>query len=143
MKAKYIMSRDVAVAHLDTPLQEALELLRQRHISGLPVIDEEQRVVGVFSQTDALNKSGDKLRHFMTSPAVAVDEETSIKDIAALMAAKDINRVPILRNGRLVGIVSRADVVRYLATQHAWVKVEANVTSYTTSCSLPRPSETR
>lgn len=139
MNARYIMSRDVVTGRLDMALEEALDLLRQRHISGLPVIDEEGHVVGVFSQTDALNRSGDKLSQLMTSPAVTVDEDTSIKDIAALMAAKDINRVPVVRQGRLVGIVSRADVVRYLATQHAWVKVEASVTPFTSSCDLPDP----
>jgi len=60
----------------------------------------------------------------MTSPAVVVGEEAGIEEVAALMAAKDINRLPVVRNCQLVGIISRADIVRYVATRHAWHWIE-------------------
>lgn len=126
MRVKYIMTRDVIIGRQDTSLDGARELLRQGHISGLPVVDEGNRVVGVFSQTDALTKVGHTIGEIMTSPAVTVDENASIQEVAALMAAKDINRIPVLRQGTLVGIISRADVVRYVATHHAWVDLESS-----------------
>ncbi len=130
MKVKYVMTRNVIAGRVDTSVEDAKELLRAHHISGLPVLDAQGTVVGVFSQTDALCKPGHQLGDMMTSPAVTVDEEASIRDAAALMAAKDINRVPVVSQGRLVGIISRADVVRYVATHHAWDKVERTVGRY-------------
>ena len=124
MKVKHIMTRDVIAGRPELSVEEARELMCRHHISGLPVIDAEGNVVGVFSQTDALTKEGRRVSDLITSPAVTVDEEAGIKEVAALMAARDINRVPALREGRLTGIISRADVVRYVATSHAWVELE-------------------
>lgn len=120
MKVMYLMTRTVVTGHPGMSVEEARALMRQHHISGLPIVDEEARVVGVFSQTDALVKDGRYVRELMTTPAVTVEEDTAIKEAAALMAAKDINRLPVLRQGQLVGVVSRADIVRYVATHHAW-----------------------
>lgn len=130
MRVKYVMTRNVVAGRVDTSVEDAKELLRLHHISGLPVLDADGVVVGVFSQTDALHRVGHLLGDLMTSPAVTVDEETSIRDVAAIMAAKDINRVPVVSQGRLVGIISRADVVRYVATHHAWDKAERHTGRY-------------
>lgn len=121
MKVMYIMTRDVIAGRPDMSVEEAKELMRKHHVSGLPVIDEEACVVGVFSQTDALAKDGHYVKDLMTSPAVTLEDTAPIKEAAALMAAKDINRIPVLRQGRLAGVVSRADIVRYVATHHAWI----------------------
>ncbi len=121
MKVMYIMTRAVITGHPDMPVEEAKELMREHHISGLPVVDEDACVVGVFSQTDALTKDGLCVRDLMTAPAVTLEETTSIREAAALMAAKDINRIPVLRLGQLVGVVSRADIIRYVATHQAWM----------------------
>ncbi|MBI4316940.1 MAG: CBS domain-containing protein [Chloroflexi bacterium] len=125
MRVKHIMNREVIVGRPEMLVEEANELMQQHHISGLPVVDEEGSVLGVFSQTDALIKAGQCIGDSMTSPAVTLDQEAGIKEAAALMAAKDINRLPVLRQGRLVGLVSRADIVRYVATHHAWVEPRA------------------
>ncbi len=125
MRVMYIMTRHVIIARPDMSVEEAKELMQQYHVSGLPVVNEDTRVVGVFSQTDALRKDGRYVRELMTSPAVMVEEGTTIKEAAAIMAAKDINRLPVLRQGHLVGVVSRADIVRYVATHHAWVEPAA------------------
>jgi len=121
----YIMTRHVIIARPDMSVEEAKELMQQNHVSGLPVVSEDARVVGVFSQTDVLGKDGRYVRELMTTPAVMVEEGTTIKEAAALMAAKDINRLPVMRQGHLVGVVSRADIVRYVATHHAWAESAA------------------
>lgn len=121
MKVMYIMTREVITGRPGMPVGEAKELMRRHHISGLPIVDEKACVVGVFSQTDALTKDGLYVRDLMTTPAVTLEEVAPIKEAAALMAAKDINRIPVVRQGQLVGVVSRADVVRYVATHYAWI----------------------
>lgn len=122
MKVMYFMTRDVIVGRPDMSVEEAKELMRQHHVSGLPIVDENACVVGVFSQTDALKKKdGRYVRDLMTTPAVTLEEVAPVNEAAALMAAKDINRIPVLRQGKLVGVVSRADIVRYVATHHAWI----------------------
>ncbi len=120
MKAKHIMNRHVVTARPEMSIGEATQLLVARHISGMPVVDEQGRVVGVFSTTDAISRAGEKVGEVMTTPAIWVDDDCSIEEVATLLAAKDINRVPVLHEGRLVGIISRADIVRYVATKWAW-----------------------
>ncbi len=124
MKARLIMTRDVVVANADTSVREAKDLLRRHNISGLPVVDEQRRVIGVFSCSDLLKRKGDRVGELMTSPAITVDEDAGIEEVAALMATNDVNRIPVVRQGRLVGIIARADIVRYVATRHAWLEVE-------------------
>ena len=120
MKAKHLMSKQVVTAHPTMTVVTVTAILVANHISGLPVVDEDRVVVGVFSTTDALARSGDRMSDVTTSPAITVDQECPIEEVAALLAVKDINRVPVLSEGRLVGIISRADIVRYVATKWAW-----------------------
>ena len=124
MKAKIIMTQDVVVAHPDMSLHEAKDLLRRHNITGLPVVDDQRRVLGVLSCSDLVKKKGDRVRQLMTSPAITVDEDATVEEVAALMATNDVNQIPVLRQGRLVGIIARADIVRYVAARHAWLEIE-------------------
>ncbi len=121
MKVMYIMTREVITCPPDMSVDDAKALMRRHHISGLPVVDEKGYVQGIFSQTDALNEEGQIVSDLMTTMVVSIEEMAPIKEAAALMAAKDINRLPVLRDGLLVGVISRSDVVRYVATHHAWL----------------------
>ena len=135
--AREIMTRDVVRVQVDTPLQEAAELLAQRGISGAPVVNDEGRVVGVISEKDflrglapgvssfmgvvadclregcqALALRERKVADLMTSPAITVMEETPVLEIARIFNEKDINRAPVLDSqGRLAGLVSRGDLL--------------------------------
>lgn len=122
MKAMHVMTRLVVTATPKMSVNDAAELLTEYHISGLPVVDAEGRVVGIFSSTDALGKRGEFVSEVMTCPAITVEPETCVEELATLLAAKNINRLPVVQGGRLVGIVCRADLVRYLATRRAWAE---------------------
>lgn len=144
MTAKDIMTTNVLSVKGDTPISEIATLLLGRHISGAPVVDAEGRVVGIvtegdlirradgqrrrswwltlFSAADAMAREfvkshGLKARDVMTPKVITVTEDTPLADIARLLEEKRVKRVPVVRDGRLVGIVSRADVLRALAAR--------------------------
>jgi CBS domain-containing protein len=129
------MTRDVVTVSPQTPLKEAAELLAQHRISGLPVVDEGS-VVGVLSEADIVARStGSResrslIREFlsthdpdpemeatsageaMTSPAVTIGPERQVAEAARVMVERGVNRLPVVDGSQLVGIVTRADLVR-------------------------------
>jgi len=141
VKAGDVMVTEVVSVTRKTPLDQVAAVMARHGISGVPVVEEGERVVGVISEKDFLTRMGEQdtetfmgvvaeclkglgcvavsirgqnAEDIMTSPAVTVNEETSIREIANLLTEKNINRVPVInRKGRLVGIISRADIVRH------------------------------
>ena len=115
MTAKEIMTSDVVSVNPAMTVKEAARLLTRQQISGAPVIDGRGRIVGIVSETDIVLRRGARVKDIMSKTVSCVAEETSIADIAAAMAAEKISRVPVLRGEKLVGIVSRADLVAAVA----------------------------
>jgi len=103
-----IMTRDVVTVRRDLTTEEFAALLSFHNVSGMPVLDEADTVIG---------KRGATVGEIMTPEVVAVAQATPIERIAALMAEKKIKRVPVIADGALVGMVSRADIVRALAAR--------------------------
>lgn len=148
MKARDVMTRDVAAATPDTPVRKIAALLLQRGISAMPIVDESGVPVGMVSEGDlvgrgererearrdwwlallaegtelnadflaGLRRPEAKAREVMSAPVVTVEEDTDPRDIARLLTRYRIKRVPVVRDGHIVGIVSRADLLRALAT---------------------------
>jgi CBS domain-containing protein len=112
-----IMTRDVLTARRDLPTEEFAALLAFHNVSGMPVLDEAGTVIGIVSEADVIGKRGATVGEIMTPEVVAVAQATPIERIAALMAEKRIKRVPVIEDGALVGMVSRADIVRALAAR--------------------------
>jgi CBS domain-containing protein len=112
-----IMTRDVLTARRDLPTDELAALLVFHNVSGMPVLDEAGTVIGIVSEADVIGKRGATVGEIMTPEVVAVAEDTPIEQIAALMAERKIKRVPVIADGALVGMVSRADIVRALAAR--------------------------
>jgi len=146
MQAQDVMTTAVATIGADATVREAARLMLARRVSALPVTDSKARVVGIVSEGDLIRRSelgtdtprswwlrllgedaardymkmhGASVGDVMTSPAVSVRRTTSLKEIAHLLEKHRIKRVPVLEGARLVGIVSRADLVRQLATAPA------------------------
>lgn len=144
MTAKDVMSREVLTVCEDTPLLEIATLLATNHISGLPVLDERERVVGIVSAADLIDEhkrerriprvalyglfpipedllaeaygggKGLTARDVMTRKVATASEQTALHELADVMVTRHINRVPIVRDGKLVGIVCRGDLIRSL-----------------------------
>jgi len=115
MVAKDIMTRDVITASPALSIKELAQLLIKNQISGVPVADEQGNIIGLVSEADIIGKKGKQVQAIMSQQVHSVTEETSVEEIARLMTTHRIKRVPVMNGGRLVGIVSRADIVNTIA----------------------------
>ncbi len=114
--AKDIMTKRVVTVSPCTSVKELSEILAKKRISGVPVVDEQKRVVGIVTEADILAKPGAKtVEEIMTKRVISVTPDTPVEEIAKLLAKKKIKRVPVIAEGKLVGIVSRADIVKAYA----------------------------
>jgi CBS domain-containing protein len=115
MVAKDIMTRDVITASPALSVKELAMLLIKNQISGVPVADEHGKIVGLVSEADIIAKKGKQVQAIMSQQIVSVAEDASVEEIAQLMTTHRIKRVPVMNHGKLVGIVSRADIVNSIA----------------------------
>lgn len=113
-----IMTRDVISVRSDTPIYEALNLLAQNKISGIPVVNGQEKVIGVLSEKDVLKILVDmKLEvkstvdQYMSRDVICFTEDDSAIDVCKFFIRSHIRRVPITKDNKLVGIVSRADII--------------------------------
>ena len=144
MLARDVMTTPVLAVSPDTDVQAVAALLLECRISAVPVVDDDGRVQGIVSEGDLINRDDAGTRHrrswwlemlqgeearareflrargrraedVMTREVVAADEDTPLPDIAALLEKHHVKRVPVLREGKLVGIVSRANLLQGFA----------------------------
>ena len=145
MRAHQIMTRSVVTVTPDTNIAEAANLMLQRHVSGLPVVDAAGSLVGIVSEGDFLRRGeigtqrkrgrflkfilgpgksasdfvhehGRKVSEIMTPEPLTIGEGTPLETIVALMEKNHVKRLPVLRDDRLVGIVSRANLLQAVAS---------------------------
>lgn len=107
-----IMTTDVVTVRPDATVDEVARLLFTHKITGMPVVDKRGTVIGIVSEFDVISKSGRTADDIMSREVISVNEETPAEEVAHILSSRRVRRVPVLRNGRLAGIVSRADLVR-------------------------------
>jgi len=149
MKARDVMTTNVASVKPETPMRQIAQLLLERGISAVPVVDVAGVPIGMVSEGDLIGRDDanrdtrrdwwlellaegetlnadflaslrtpDRLaRDIMVHPVITADEETDVSEIARLLTAHRIKRVPVVRYGRIIGIVSRADLLRAIAAE--------------------------
>ena len=125
MIARDIMTTKVCTIRPEASAQEAAQLLTQKRISGLPVVNPDGRIIGIVTEADIIskvNREGLRVADIMSHEVITVDEETSVSEIASLLSRRQIKRVPVVHNGMLVGIVSRADIVHAVAQGHLIIR---------------------
>lgn len=118
MIARDIMTRKVCSISPEASVQEIAQLLSRERISGAPVVDSDGKIIGIITEADIIgkvNREGMRVSDIMSQEIISVDEETPVGEIAALLNARKIKRVPVVRDGKVVGIVSRADIVNAVA----------------------------
>jgi CBS domain-containing protein len=145
MRAIDVMVHDVVTVRPDTAVADATKLLAEHDVSALPVLDKDGNLVGVLSEADLIHRAeigtekhrpwwleavtgattlaeefakshGKKVGEVMTTGVTSVTEDTPLSEIAALFERKRIKRVPVVKDGKLVGIVSRANLIQALAS---------------------------
>lgn len=117
MKVKEIMKAPVFFASLDTPVADVAQLLVQHKISAVPVLDAGGTVVGLISEHDLIARTGPTATDVMSHGVVSVTEDTDVDDVRHLLIDRRIRRVPVMSDGQIVGIVSRADLVALIAME--------------------------
>lgn len=115
MLAKDIMTRDVITVSPAMSVKSLAGLLIKNQISGAPVAGKNGKIVGVVSESDIVAKKGRDVKTIMSKKLIAVDEETAVEEIAQLMTTHKIKRLPVMNGDKVVGIVSRADIVNAIA----------------------------
>jgi CBS domain-containing protein len=145
MRAHQIMTKPVITVTPDATVLEAANIMIRQHISGLPVVDAAGKLVGIVSEGDFIRRveigterkrslllkfilgagksaddfvheHGSKVSEIMSTGPVTVTEDTPLAAIVDLMEKKHVRRVPVLRNGRIVGIVTRANFLQAVAS---------------------------
>ena len=151
LTVREIMTTAVITVKPETTVRELADILAKNKISGVPVVDDKGRVLGMVSEADVIlqdadlhfpyyiqflesviylqsvhkfeervrKQIGSKVSEIMTEEVVSVSPEESVREVATLMADRNVNRLPVTENGRLVGIVTRGDIVRAIAQQKA------------------------
>jgi CBS domain-containing protein len=119
-KAKEIMKTGVITVKKETGIYETIRILMENNITGLPVVNDDMTLAGIISEKDVLkllynieDKPG-KVESFMTKDVVSFDQEDSAIDVTESLIKNDFRRVPILGEGKLVGILSRKDIIAYI-----------------------------
>ncbi|MER5448678.1 CBS domain-containing protein [Streptomyces sp. NPDC002766] len=122
-----VMTSEVVLAHRTTPFRELVGLLDRHRISGLPVVDHDDKVLGVVSGTDLARAGTGTLTagDLMSTPAVTVHPEQAVSDAARVMERHGIERLPVVdEEDRLIGIATRRDLLRVFARTDATIRRE-------------------
>lgn len=118
LTARDIMTDNVTTVGPSATVQEAIELLLREKISGLPVVDLNGRVIGIVTEFALLAIAYDvsvrqeKVLKHMTTDLITVAPSDSIRKVADLCIMHRVRRVPVVENGRLVGLIARCDVLQ-------------------------------
>jgi CBS domain-containing protein len=144
-----VMTTDPVTVLKETSLQDAIKLMAQKRISGLPVVDDEDNLIGVISETDLMWKEtgvdsppyimfldsviylqnparydkeihkalGETVGDVMTDKPISIAPNNSLKEAAHLMHEKNIRRLPVVDNQKVIGIITRGDIIRTMAQE--------------------------
>lgn len=115
MVAKDIMTREVLTVNPTTTVKNLAKILIQNQVSGAPVVDKKGNIKGIVSEADIVAKKGKQVKAIMSKKVINIIEETPVEEIATLMTTHKVKRLPVMRGEKLVGIVSRADIVGAIA----------------------------
>ena len=148
-RAGDIMTPEVLTVGPDTPVSQIARLMSTHNVSGVPVVDDRNRVLGVVTELDMIVRNtrfkvpnfimildsiiyletpkhfeerlqhmlGVTAREIMSAPAVTIAPDATIEDLAELMIGRRMNPLPVVKDDRLIGIISRSDIIRLMAQE--------------------------
>jgi CBS domain-containing protein len=121
LKTKDILNKKVICVKKDTPVVEAIRIMSTNNITGVPVVEDDMTLVGILSEQDVLrlyhtykDEKDRTVNTFMTHPAIHFDEEEPLLDVCYRLRDNSIRRVPVTSDGKVVGVISRSDILKYI-----------------------------
>jgi CBS domain-containing protein len=120
LEAQDVMKCGLLTVRKETPIHDVVSILATRHVTGLPVVDDCMRLLGIVTEKDVLRLLYDPeaedccVEQFMTEEVVSFNKNHSLFDVCECLTHNSFHRVPVLDDGRLVGIISRADLMVYI-----------------------------
>jgi CBS domain-containing protein len=106
------MTREVVSVPATLPVVEVAALLHERHVPSAPVVDDQGHVLGMVSEVDLIRRPGATAGEVMSPQVISANEDTEVAEVRELFVNRRLRSVPVLADGRLVGVVTRADLVR-------------------------------
>ncbi len=129
-KVRDAMTTAVVSVSKDARIDEVFELLLRHHVSGLPVVDADNMLVGVVSELDLLilldDQASDKsaVSDYLSGNVLTVNEDDLLTDVTEMFLTHNYRRLPVVRDGKLIGVISRRDMVRYIRDIRTRVQAE-------------------
>jgi CBS domain-containing protein len=146
MLAKNVMTKDVITVKPEEKVERVAKILVDNKISGIPVVDDHNHVIGIVTEKDLMIKAGElkvpfyvtlfdsiiflenpirfnndikkytasQVKDVMTEKVISVEEDTPVQEVVAIMQRRKINRVPVVRHGKIIGIITRNDILKSL-----------------------------
>ena len=115
LTARDLMTTNVRTVQPTTSVEAAARIMFEESISGLPVVDANNHLIGVVSEFDVLAKDGETVADIMTQNVITVGEDSDPETIARMLIEQHIRRLPVVREGQIIGIISRSDLIRLFA----------------------------
>jgi len=118
-EAKDIMTKEIVCIKKDVPIIEAIKLMANNNITGIPVVEDDMTLLGILSEQDVLrlfhtyeDEMDRTVTDFMTQPAIHFEENERLLDVCYCLRDNSIRRVPVTSNGKVVGVISRSDILK-------------------------------
>ncbi len=136
LEAKDVMTKKVICIGKDTPIVEAIRLMANKNVTGIPIVEDDMTLIGILSEQDVLRlfhtfdeEKSRTVNDFMTQPAVHFEQDERLLDVCYCLRDNSIRRVPVTSNGKVVGVVSRSDIIKCILWQWEKSSKEASTQS--------------
>ena len=132
LEAKDIMTKQVVCIRKETPIFEAIKLMANNNITGIPVVENDRTLVGILSEQDVMrlfhtydDEKDRTVNDFMTQPAIHFEENELLLDVCYCLRDNSIRRVPVTLNGKVSGVISRSDILKCILKQSEKSSIQA------------------
>lgn len=119
LEAKDVMTKRVICIGKDTPIIEAIRLMVDKNVTGIPIVEDDMTLIGILSEQDVLRlfhtfeeEKNRTVNDFMTQPAVHFEKSERLLDVCYCLRDNSIRRVPVTSGGKVVGVISRSDIIK-------------------------------
>jgi CBS domain-containing protein len=115
LNARDVMLTDVPTITVDAPVAEVIAALESHDLGGMPVLDEDRKLLGMVTEYDIISKRGPTAGNIMSRGVITVQEMAPVGELIELMGLHGVRQLPVVRDGQLLGIVTRRELMRWYA----------------------------